>query len=879
MGTLLRRIRYLLRYRRQQDDLADELEFHREMKQRQLERDGMHPVAAAAAARRALGNPLSVGQYARDVWLPPLWREVAMDVRFALRWLRRDRSFCFTAVIVLGLGMGVNNMMFTLIYSHTMRGLPMDRAERVLYISAMDDRASDRPLSYPELVDLQSASTFQGVAAFASAPMTVGDPGRAPDRFEGAYVTANAMDVIGRRPVLGRPFTAADDRRGTTPVAILGSEAWRARYQSDPRVLGRTILVNGAPATVVGVMPARSGFPMSAEVWLPLSQMSELESQGAAARVLRVFGRMRDGVDEAAARSEIEAMFDRAARGSAETGARLRARVSPINARFLGRATDPAWLAFLTASFIVLLVSAANVANLMIARTAERTRELAIRATLGAGRWRIVEQMVTESVVLAAVGGVIAIGVSLVGVRAFRSAIPDNTLPYWLDYRMDARVLGALLAVGSLTVLVFGLVPAIQSSRTDVNRALKDGGRTGTGKGSARRWTTVFLTAEFALTVVLLVNAVMAIRSRAPRVPSDPIVRTTQLITASITLPAAAYAGDEQRMAFYARLDERLRAVPEIAGVSVTSVLPSRLASEQRLDVEARERGAGERAPTVAVVAIAPTYFETLTLPMQRGREFDDNDGEPGRQHVIVNQRFVETFLPDGNPLGRRISLTAPAADTSARVWLTIVGVAPDIRQQPAPTANPVAYVPLHAAPPATASLIVRSAAGATTLTARLREELRAIDPNLPLYRVATMAKAIDDAEWNGRVATRLIFSITLVVLGLSIVGLSAVTTHGVVQRTQEIGIRMALGARPWQVRWLVVRRALVQVAIGLAAGVLCTLAWDAVLYSGDPNPRLTTGNNLLPASAVLCLTVLLACLLPARRATRLDPVKALRAD
>jgi predicted permease len=481
--------------------------------------------------------------------------------------------------------------------------------------------------------------------------------------------------------------------------------------------------------------------------------------------------------------------------------------------------------------------------------------------------------------VLAAIGGAIALGVSLAGVRAFRSAIPENTLPYWIDYTMDLRVFAALLVVACLTVLVFGLVPALQAARTDVNRVLKDGGRSATGTGGARRWTTVFLTAEFALTVVLLANALTAIRGRAPQVPSDTIVKTTELVTALVTLPAPRYATATARADFFRRLDERLLSISGVSGVSVASVLPSRIAAERRLDVEGSVRAAGESAPAVWSVAVAPRYFATLGVSLQRGRDFDADDGAPGREHAIVNQRFVELFLSDRDPVGRRISVTAPNSQASDRTWLTIVGIAQDVRQRPAPTPDPVVYVPLRAAPPPTAALIVRSTVDAATLTTRLRDELLALDSNLPLYRAMTMAKAIDEAEWNARISANLILSITLIAVALSVVGLYAVTAHAVRQRTLEIGIRMALGARTWHVRWFVLRRAALQAGIGMIAGLLCTFAWNAAFASDRADLSFVAPGNLATVAAFICLTVLLACLVPARRATGLDPVVALRND
>jgi putative ABC transport system permease protein len=879
MGELLRRIWYVLRYRARQNELAEELEFHREMKRQQLVIDGMDPAMAAVTAQNALGNDLTSRQRARDVWIPPRLHEMVQDIRFAARLLVKDRGFATTAIVVLGLGIGVNNMMFTIIYAHTLRSLPIPQADRVLYISTFDDRTPDRPLAYPELLELRAASSFEDIAAFVSAPIAVGDEGRAPDRFDGAYATANAFDVIGRQAVLGRSMRPADDSPDAPLVALLSSDAWRTRYNEEPDILGRTILADGSPATVVGIMPARSGFPSGADIWLPLSHLPGFAPQKRDARVLRAFGRLRDGVEEREARLEVETIVARSAREHPETSRNLRARVVPINERFLGQASHPGWLSFLLASVIVVVVSAANVANLMIARSARRTREIAIRVSLGAGRWRVVRQMLVESVVLAGLAGAIALGLSIMGVRLFRSGVPSNTLPYWFDYSMDARVFMALLAVAFGTVLVFGLVPAFQSSRTDVNRVLKDGGRAGTGTLGARRWTAAFLAGQFALTVVLLVNAVVAFRTQSPEVPSDTVIKTTELLTASVTLPPARYPTTDQQLHLYAAVRERLQAAPGVAGVTVASVLPSQVASERQFELESAPGAVGEDKLKVGVVSIGPAYFQTLSVPMERGREFDGNDGEPGRERVIVNQRFAEMFLAGQDPIGQRLGLTRLNETESETRWASVIGVAQNVRQSPSRIAGPLVYVPFRPAPPATASLIVRSTMETTALTSGVREALRAIDPGLPLYRAMTMKRAIDEAEWNGRLSGRLALSVTLLALALSVVGLYAVTAYAVAQRTHEIGIRMALGARPVQLGWFVARRAALQVGWGLLLGVLFTFTWDALLTSGRFDIRFASPGNLIPVAALLSGAVFLASFVPARRAARLDPAAVLRGE
>ena len=800
MRQFVRRLLHLFRCRRHDDDLLSEIAFHREMKQRELERQGLAPDEAAWAAQRALGNDLAARQQARDVWVWPGLQELTQDLRFAARLLVRDRGFAAAAVLVLGLGIGVNNMMVTLIYGHTLRRLPIQDPERVLYVSSYDDRAPDRPLSHPEFEDLQHATAFVAFTAYFNAPVTVGDEGRAPERFEGVYVTANAFEVIGRAPLLGRMFTREEDQPGARAVALLGSGPWRSRYDGDAGILGRTILVNGAPAVVIGVVPDRSGFPSTAEVWLPLSHMPDQARQTRDVRNLRVFGRVRDGVDVSDARAEVESIFERTSREHPDTSNRFRARVVPVSQRFLGRPTEPAWLAFIAVGFLVLIVSCANVANLLLARAVSRTREIAIRVSLGASPQRIVAQLLIESIVLAGLGGVIGLGVSVAGVRLFRMGIPDSILPYWLNYEMDARVFAALVAVSFGTVLLFGLVPALQAARADVNRALKDGGRASAGTATSR-WSTAFLTAEFSLSVVLLAYGVVSVRDATPPLTSDKAINTPELLAASVTLPTEKYRTPEQRADFYQRLEERFRQVPGVAAVSIASTIPLRGAPERQLELAGRTPKAADAAPAVRVVSVGPGYFATLGVPLQRGDDFSKQDLQ--LQSAIVSQRFAEVFFPNEEAVAQRIRLTTPNAPSSEARWVTIIGVAQDIRYRPIADPEPTVYLPFGSAPPMTAALLVRSRGEPEAMATSLRAAAVAVDPHLPLYRVMTMQEVIHEAEWNRRISVRFVRTLTILAVGLLIVGLYAVTAHAVGQRTQEIGVRMALGAKPEHVRRL----------------------------------------------------------------------------
>jgi predicted permease len=634
----------------------------------------------------------------------------------------------------------------------------------------------------------------------------------------------------------------------------------------------------------MSIMPDRSGFPFTMAVWLPLAHIPGLSAQPRDARALRVFGRLRDGLTVADARAELEAATGRLAEAHPDTNASSRARVVPINERFLGRLEGP-WLAFIAAGCIIVLIACANVANLMLARGLHRAHEIAIRTSLGASRPRLVRQLLIEGTLLALAGGALGVLVSVGGVRLFRSAIPAGALPYWIDYTMDARVLGVLVTVSLVSVCLFALVPAIQASRADVNAALKDGGRTGPGSRGSRWWTTGFLAAELALAVVLLAQVGLAALVSRSTVPSDAIVRTTDVLTATITLPAARYRTPDDRARFFRQLEERLTGAAGISAVAMTSHLPQSGALERFVEIEGATPPAGT-APGVSVVEISRGYFDTLSLPLIRGRGLSEADGQPAQSTAIANERFVEMFLDRERAVGARIALHAPGAPAAPPAWTTIVGIAPNIRQRSAPDPGPVISLPMGSTSPPTVVLMVRaapegkrSAMDPAGLTAFLRSALLAIDANVPLYHVQTLAAAIDDAQWNPRVSARLALTLTFLSVLLATVGLYAVTAHGVSLRTREIGVRMALGARTGHVLRVVLRSIRVPLALGLAMGIAGAVAWDRAFASGAPGLHASDPAMLLAITASVGVLTLIACVVPARWAMRVDPAAAIRTE
>jgi putative ABC transport system permease protein len=848
-------------------------------------------------------------------------RGVKEDLRFAARLLAKDRGFTFVAVLALALGIGVNTTMFTAVNAICLRGLPIDEPERVMSIRMRDARDQPRDLSYRDFDDIRrELRAFDSVAAGATLTTAVREEdegggaagsasgsggggsggGSAADRVTAAYVSASAFRAIGETPRIGRDFREEDDRLGAPVVAIIGSGLWTSRYGSDPAIVGRTILVGARPATVIGVMPDRFKFPNNADLWLPLASMPGLNDQPRDARSLTVFGRLRDGATAGHAQDEFSAAVARLAREFPETTAGMRAHVQPINDRFNSPITQPAWIAFISIGIFLVLISCANVANLLLMRSSRRGRELAVRAALGATRGRMVRQLLVESSLLAVLGGVFGLGLAFIGNRLFAAAIPEGGLPYWIELTIDGRVLAVLTVACLGTVMLFGLAPSLHVSKTDVRTVLQEAGRSVSGGIRARRWTAVFLTAEFALTMLLMCGLVSNVYTARESERASQTIDTSNLLTMWVTPSPQRYRDDADRLAFYQRVDERLRAVPALASVSLAGALPLSGAPPRQLEIDGRSSasGAGATKPTVFTTTVGAGYFETLGRPVLRGRSFTWRDGTPGNAHVIVNQRFVELFLRDGDPIGRRIRLTsdqrtggpgaaspgaagpAAASGTDDAPWLTIVGIAPVLRQRSAVAPDPIVYLPLGSGAPASAAIIVRSATAPEALAPLLRAEVRALDPELPVYRVRTMAQVIDEAGWNPRLGRNLLTTIALIAFGLAALGLYAVTTHAVAQRTQEIGIRVALGAGAQQVTWLVLRRALRQLAVGLTAGVICTYAFDRVLGGVPSEPNSFVHLRVIgPAMALLIGMTLAACLAPIMRATRLDPVIALRKD
>jgi putative ABC transport system permease protein len=883
MRDLIRRLQRLLRWRRFDADLSEEMEFHRALRERDLEAGGMDARDAATAARRAFGSSALASERARDVWIPPSLQDLGRDFRFAARLLVKERAFTAVVVIVLGLGIGVANLQLVLIDAICVRGLPLPRVDRVLFFGARDSHERDLTLSYREFEHLRGATPgVSGVAGFASTPAVLGDDDRAPDRALATYVSAPTFQLLGERPLLGRDFEPRDDRSGAPPVAILTAGVWKSRYAGDASIVGRPVRINGTPTTVVGVMREPLRFPSVTDVWLPLAAMPGISTERRAARALSVVMRMTDDATLPGVRAALAAQADQLSRTYPATNAGVKLTAVPINERYTGRLTDAVWMAFAGVGIVVLLIACANAANLLMMRAARRGHEIAVRASLGASRARIVRQLLVESALLAALGGVFGLMMSALGLHVINTIIPENTLAYWMRWALDLRAFALLCAMCLGTVLVFGLAPAVHVAHTDVNDVIKSGGHGASGAARGRRWTTVILTVECGLTMVMLATLVIGVRSTLAQGRKFVVIDPANVLTSWVTLPADRYRSTDARRSFYRALEERVAALPGVSLVAVATALPLGGAMPRTLTIDGDAVRPDETPPTVWTVTVGGRYFDAIGVRLVRGRAFGDRDGLPGYETAIVNQRFIEVYFAGGDAIGRRFRLTEPNVPAAQASPFTVIGVAPSIRQRPqSADPDPIVYLPVLSGPPVSAVLFVRGWSDAVSTGPLLRDALRALDPELPLYRTMPMAQALDASQWNGRVSTLLLYGIALVAVCLALIGLYAVIAHAVVQRTHEIAIRLALGARRSHLLAIVARHGAIRFAFGVAAGLAFVFGFARLVGSGGGGETSIRGYTepvtLAAVVALLAIVTAVASIAPAWRASRIDPAQVLR--
>lgn len=798
------------------------------------------------------------------------------DLKVGLRVLRKSPGPSLFAVIALTLGIGLTVMMFSIIYGAMLRGLPFEEPNQLVHLErAQPSRGIESmEVTIHDFTDwrAQQRQSFVDLGAWYTGTVNVADRGT-PERYDGAFITPSTFPLLGVRPVHGRLFREEEASSAEPMVALIGYRMWQDRYEGDPSVVGRVIRMNGAPATIVGVMPEDFLFPFNQQIWVPL-RLDPLVLPRGEGMTLEVMGRLRDGVTIDRAMVEMTGIAQRLASEYPQTNAGIAPIIQPFTEEYIGEEPQRLLYTMLGAVFFVLLIACANVANLLMSRAATRTKEVGIRNALGASKTRIVLQFMAEAFLLALAGALAGLALAWVGLRVFNASIADTGPPFWIDIRIDGAAIFFALVITGIAALVSGAIPAYHAARANVNEILKDESR---GSSSFRlgRLSKAIVVFEIALSCGLLIAAGLMIKS-VTQLKTLDLNFPTEIFTARIGLMDAAYPDSIARENMQRELMLRLQQVPELESVTLLTALPGLGSGGPEVRIEGIDYDLEGELPFVRGNTIAPNYFETFQVPLLDGRAFSDQDRMDNLPVAIVNQSFAAKYFAGESPLGRRMRF-GRAVDAP---WITIVGVVPDMYEGGLEGDVPEAvYTPLAQAPPSFFTIAARTRGEPLAVTQQVRAAVNAIDQDLPIYFVRTLQTAIDQSYWFYSVFGVLFMVFGAAALFLAGVGLYGVMAASVAQRTREVGVRMALGAQAGDVLRMILRQGMIQIAIGIVLGLGLAAAVGNLLalalYEVNPRDPVVFGTII----TFLVAAALFACFVPARRATRVDPNIALRAE
>jgi putative ABC transport system permease protein len=815
------------------------------------------------------------------------------DLRFGIRLLLKNPTFSLIAVLALALGIGANTAIFSVVDAVLFRPLPFDHPDRLVAVWERDlakgeDHDSVMAGNY---LDWRSRTeVFEEMSAHAGGSVNLTGLAE-PERIRAARVSAGLFPVLGVRPEVGRVFFQDEDQPGHQRVVVISNGLWKSRFGADPEAVGRSITLNNQDYEVVGVMPAGFELPLNedSEIWTPLVFTPE-EITLRNSHYLKVLGRLRPGASIAEASAEMAAITAQLEKEHPKSNEGTGAAVFQLHAEIVGGVRKPL-LIFLGAVAFILLIACTNVANLMLARAAARQREIAVRVALGASRWRIVRQMLIESVVLGLAGGAAGMLLALWGIELLSTVSQQMSVPRGRSIGLDGRVLLFTLAASIVTGLIFGSVPALQASKPDLNDALKEGGRS---SGGMRRGRTrnLLVVAEMALAFVLLVGAGLLINSFFRLRSVDPGLQPGNVLTMSINLPRQKYTQPEQVISFHRQLLEQVSAVPGVEVAGTVTALPYG-GSTNGFGYTIDSPVAGEQTVTIVSQQASPEFFRALGIPLVTGRQFDERDMDGAPAVVIISDSMAKRYWPDQDPLGSRIKWGNKEFGSP---WMTVVGVVGDVRQRGLDTQlRATLYVPslqlgepiktrvgvtlrdIMADDARSISLVVRSTSSVEGLASAVRSAVWAVDPNQPVTKVKTMEQVLADTMVVQRFSAWLLAAFAGIALVLAAAGIYGVISYSVNQRTHEIGIRMALGAEQRDVLRLVVGQGITPALIGLAIGVAGAIGLTRLMNTLLFNVSVTDPITFAVIGSLLLIVAVAACYLPARRAARVDPMEALR--
>ncbi|HEY0004368.1 MAG TPA: ABC transporter permease [Pyrinomonadaceae bacterium] len=818
-------------------------------------------------------EPVVWGERRSMNMLGDLWQ----DLRYGLRMLVKSPGFTIVAVIALALGIGANSAIFSVVNTVLLRPLPYKDPDRLVMVWEDNTRHGyprDTPAAANYIDWREQNQVFEGMAAVADLSINLTGVGE-PERIEGCRVSASLFPLLGVEPQLGRAFLPEEDAPGGNRVVIMSHGLWQRRFGSDMKIIGQPLNLNGESYRVVGVMPPQFQFPRrEIELWVPIAFTSQ-EAASRGKHYLEVIARTKTGITLQQAQAEMNTIAARLQQQYPEQNTDLGAVVTPLHEYFAGD-IKPALLILLGAVGFVLLIACANVANLLLARAAVRQKEISIRIALGASRWRLIRQFLTESILLAALGGVVGLLLSLWGVSLLKSFIPEN-ISQARAITIDAKVLVFTLLVSLLTGLVFGLAPATQASNFNLNETLKEGGRDSAAGSRGNRIRALLVIAEVAVSLILLIGAGLLINSFLRLRSVDPGFRADKLLTMQVALPEQKYPDHARRTVFYTELLRRVEALPGVKSAAVTTNLPLyRQGNSIGIFIEGRPDPPPAQVPIVVTRVISPRYFSTMGIQLLQGRSISEQDRVDSPAVAVISETMARKYWPGEDPIGKRIS---PGKAETPEDWITIIGVVKDVRQfELSATPKPQMYLSYtQAAFFEPRDLVISTDAEPLSLAATVRRAVWEIDKDQPVSDIRTMEEILSESVARQRFSMLLLGIFAALALALAAVGIYGVMSYSVAQRTREIGIRMALGAQRSDVLKLAVGAGLKLVLIGVAIGLLASFVLTRVMSSLLFGVSATDPATFVIISLVLISVALLASYIPARRATKVDPMIALR--
>jgi putative ABC transport system permease protein len=860
-------------------ELDEELRSHLEREIERNVRDGMNVDAARYAALKNFGGMEQAKEQCRDVRGLRMIEDLWQDLRYGLRMLVKNPGFTAVAVLTLALGIGANTAIFSVVNAVLLRPYPYKNQDRVMWLSMKTPTTRYFSIAPANYLDWQKQNTvFEQLEACNGRDYNLIGDGN-PERLRGMLITHGFFSMLGLRPQLGRDFYPDEDKLGHNNVVIISHEFWQRRFGADSKIINRTINLDDQQVTVIGVMPPSRGLRFrDNEIWAPIAFTAE-QAQNRKGRIINVMGRLKPGVTIEQARTEMSAIGDRLALQYPESNKGWNVYLDPLLEGAVS-GIKPSLLLLLGSVSFVLLIACANVANLLLARATARRKEIALRTALGASRGRIARQLLTESLLLSLAGGIVGLALSSWALRIMM-AMANNFWPRIMDVSLDYRILGFAIAITLLTGLVFGLVPALQATKPNLNEMLKDAGR---GSSDGRRQNIVrgvLVVVEVAISLVLLAGAGLLMRSfiglQKVNLGFDP----KNSLTVSLTLPERKYPDKERQVAFYSRLIERVSALPGVQATAASSTVPFSTAHWGTFGMGFRIEGrSGDQAGNnyTFYYSVSSNYFKAMGIPLLQGRLFTESDTKGSPRVAIINKAIATRYFPNENAIGKRIQVTS-SVNGGPEVYREIVGIVGDTKDYALDRESiPQTYEPFTQEPFPNITLVVRTSAGDPTgLSEPIRREVLQLDKEQPIFSIDTFDKLIKDSTSEQRFSMILFGVFAAAAIALAAVGLYGVMSYAVTQRTHEVGIRMALGAPRRDVIGLILRQGLKLTLCGIVLGLICSFVLTRVLanmlYGVSTNdPAIFVITPLLLAG-----TAFLACYLPARRAAKVDPLVALR--